>query len=104
MKKLKFEGYQVDFVYILEFLIIELVVDIKNIGCVDGYEFIEIYNMIDRMIDFKDYYICYCYLKEGFDFDLIWRLEKKIMILFGEMCVVWLKFVGYLELMMEDFN
>lgn len=81
----------------------EFVVDMKNEDGVDVYEFIEVYNMMDRFIYFKDYYICYCYLKEGLELDMIWRLKEDMVILLGGVYVFWLRCV-VLELMIDDFN
>ncbi|NMO96018.1 metallophosphoesterase [Paenibacillus lemnae] len=51
-----------------ELLITELVPDSTNVGTGDGYEFIEVYNNTDQVIDFSNYKIRYRYLES----DTLW--------------------------------
>lgn len=54
-----------------ELLITELVPDSTNVGTADGYEFIEVYNNTDQVIDFSNYKIRYRYLES----DTLWAHE-----------------------------
>ena len=72
-------------------LITEIVPDSTNVGKMDGYEFIEIYNNSDQAINFKDYKIQYRYPFEGPEADLVWPSDKEdIIIPSKESLVFWM--------------
>jgi hypothetical protein len=62
-------------------LVTEVVPDSTNVGKLDGYEFIEIYNNSDKPVNFKDYKIQYRYPAEGPEADLVWPSDKEDVVI-----------------------
>ncbi|RFU69653.1 lamin tail domain-containing protein [Bacillus sp. V59.32b] len=62
-------------------LVTEIVPDSTNVGKLDGYEFIEIYNNSDKPVNFKDYKIQYRYPAEGPEADLVWPSDKEDVVI-----------------------
>lgn len=87
------------------FLVTEVVPDSTNVGKLDGYEFIEIYNNTNEAINFKDYKIRYRYPMDGPDADLTWPGEKEdIVIPSGETLVFWIINKDNTDKTVADFN
>ncbi|WP_248513599.1 lamin tail domain-containing protein, partial [Sporosarcina sp. NCCP-2222] len=71
-------------------LVTELVPDSTNVGKLDGYEFIEIYNNSTEDINLNDYTLRYRYPAEGPGGDLIWRhTASDLIIPSGKTMVFW---------------
>ena len=88
-----------------QFLITEIVPDSTNVGKMDGYEFIEIYNNSDQAINFKDYKIQYRYPFEGPEADLVWPSDKEdIIIPSKESLVFWMINADNATKTVTDFN
>ncbi|WP_075618624.1 S-layer homology domain-containing protein [Paenisporosarcina indica] len=86
-------------------LVTELVPDSTNVGSLDGYEFIEVYNNSTEAINLKDYKIRYRYPAEGPEADLIWKADKEDIILpSGKTIVYWIKNADNQEKTVADFN
>ncbi|PUB12928.1 lamin tail domain-containing protein [Paenisporosarcina sp. OV554] len=86
-------------------LVTELVPDSTNVGPLDGYEFIEVYNNSADDINLKDYKIRYRYPAEGPEADLIWKADKDDIILpSGKTIVYWIKNASNQEKTVADFN
>ncbi|MFC6040264.1 S-layer homology domain-containing protein [Paenisporosarcina macmurdoensis] len=86
-------------------LVTELVPDSTNVGSLDGYEFIEVYNNAADDINLKDYKIRYRYPAEGPEADLIWKADKEDIILpSGKTIVYWIKNASNQEKTVADFN
>lgn len=62
-------------------LVSEVVPDSANVGDMDGYEYIEIYNNTDQPVNFKDYIIRYRYTDSGPDDDLYWAADKRDVVI-----------------------
>ena len=88
-----------------QFLITELVPDSTNVGKMDGYEFIEMYNNSDQAINFKDYKIQYRYPFEGPEADLVWPSDQEdIIIPSKESLVFWMINADNATKTVTDFN
>jgi hypothetical protein len=86
-------------------LVTELVPDSTNIGSLDGYEFIEVFNNSTVAINLKDYKIRYRYPAEGPEADLIWKADKEDIILPGGKTIVyWIKNADNQSKTVADFN
>ncbi|WP_100332411.1 S-layer homology domain-containing protein [Bacillus xiapuensis] len=86
-------------------LMTELVPDSTNIGKLDGYEFIEVYNNTNETVNLKDYKIRYRYPSEGPQGDLIWSPDQENLTLAsGETMVFWIINAGNQDKTVEDFN
>ncbi|WP_261303963.1 S-layer homology domain-containing protein [Paenibacillus andongensis] len=62
-------------------LVTEIVPDSTNVGSLDGYEFIEIYNNTDQAVNFKDYKLVYRYTDSGPSADVAWPADKEDMVI-----------------------
>ena len=88
-----------------ELLVTEVVPDSTNVGGLDGYEFIEVYNNSNQAVNFKDYVIRYRYPMEGPAADLLWKPEQEaFMIPSGESVVFWIINNGNQDKTVDDFN
>ncbi|WP_318241664.1 S-layer homology domain-containing protein [Sporosarcina quadrami] len=86
-------------------LVTELVPDSTNVGKLDGYEFIEIYNNSTEDINLNDYTIRYRYPAEGPGGDLIWRhTVQDLIIPSGETMVFWVINSANGDKTVADFN
>ncbi|EPD50281.1 hypothetical protein HMPREF1210_02852 [Paenisporosarcina sp. HGH0030] len=99
------EGMDVNPQNVPALLVTELVPDSTNVGSLDGYEFIEVYNNSAEAINLKDYKIRYRYPAEGPEADLIWKADKEDIILpSGKTIVYWIKNASNQEKTVADFN
>nr|WP_269135944.1 S-layer homology domain-containing protein [Sporosarcina cyprini] len=86
-------------------LVTELVPDSTNVGKLDGYEFIEIYNNSTEDINLNDYTLRYRYPAEGPGGDLIWRhTANDLIIPSGKTMVFWVINSDNGEKTVADFN
>lgn len=86
-------------------LVTELVPDSTNVGSLDGYEFIEVYNNSSQDINLNDYTIRYRYTMEGPEADLLWKHEVEDLILpSGKTMVFWIINSANGAKTVEDFN
>lgn len=85
-------------------LITEIVPDSTNVNGADGYEFIEVYNNTDQLINFKDYNFRYRY-PSGPDNDQVWRaIPNDVWLQPGKVMVFWVMNDKNKELTIADFN
>ena len=99
------EGMNYDPQNVPTLLVTELVPDSTNVGSLDGYEFIEVYNNSTEAINLKDYKIRYRYPAEGPEADLIWKADKEDIILpSGKTIVYWIKNADNQSKTVADFN
>ncbi|WP_036746187.1 FIMAH domain-containing protein [Paenibacillus sp. UNC451MF] len=85
-------------------LITEIVPDTTNVGSSDGYEFVELYNPLDRAISLKDYNVVLRY-PSGSQSDVTWTPEpRNISITPGGTLVVWLGNQATVSKTAADFN
>ncbi|WP_203363333.1 S-layer homology domain-containing protein [Bacillus sp. REN10] len=88
-----------------ELLVTEIVPDSANVGGLDGYELIEVYNNTTETVNLKDYKIRYRYPAEGPGADLIWGPEKEDLLLpSGETMVFWIINGANQAKTVADFN
>lgn len=88
-------------------LITELVPESSKVGNEDGYEFIEVYNNTDQVIDFSDYRIVYRYpnYPYGPPDDVTWfPAVRDVDINPGEALVLWLENSANTGETVADFN
>jgi len=82
-------------------LITELVPDSTNVGTADGYEFIEVYNNTDQVIDFSHYKLRYRYLES----DTLWaHVPDEVTIEPGGTLVFWIINGQNNQATVDDFN
>ncbi|GAQ16951.1 metallophosphoesterase [Oceanobacillus picturae] len=87
----------------LPLLITEVVPDSSNFNGADGYEFIEVYNNTDQVVDFENYHVLYRYLTGSPD--AIWFENlTDIHINPGDNLVLWVDNGKNEELTVADFN
>lgn len=72
-------------------LITELVVNAKNVGGIDGYEFVEIYNNSGQAVTMSNYRILYRYPDYPTTPDLVWDITSTTTIPDKAFFIVWLK-------------
>ncbi|GIN71794.1 hypothetical protein J14TS2_22690 [Bacillus sp. J14TS2] len=85
-------------------LITEVVPQSSRVNSVDGFEFIEVYNNTNQVIDFADYQIIYRY-PVGPEDDAIWTPNKRdIQIEPGKALVLWIENSGNKDTPVADFN
>ncbi|WP_062107990.1 FIMAH domain-containing protein [Bacillus niameyensis] len=85
-------------------LITEIVPDSTDIGNADGFEFIEIYNNTNQVLNFQDYQIIYRY-PVGPENDLYWIPKTRdVDINPKETLVLWIENADNLNSTVEDFN
>ncbi len=85
-------------------LITELVPDTTNVGGADGYEFIEVYNNTNQVLNFSEYRIHYRY-PTGPENDLVWIPNvRDVNIDPGEALVLWIENTGNANMDVDDFN
>ncbi|MFL0364049.1 S-layer homology domain-containing protein [Pseudobacillus sp. 179-B 2D1 NHS] len=103
--KVTVEGHTYDSQKVPQLLMTELVPDSANVGGLDGYEFIEVYNNTTETVNLKDYKIRYRYPAEGPGADLIWGLEKEdILLPSGGTMVFWIINGANQDKTVADFN
>ena len=101
----KIEHKKIDLQSVPPFLITEVTPDTTNVGKVDGYEFIELYNNSTQDLNFKDYTIRYRYPSEGPEGDLIWgSTPDDVVIPSGQSLVFWIINGENNEKTVADFN
>ncbi|WP_083632234.1 metallophosphoesterase [Domibacillus antri] len=99
------EGMEYDPQQVPALLVTELVPDSTNVGGLDGYEFVEVYNNTDQDIHLKDYKIRYRYPIEGPEADLIWKPDQESLVLpSGKTMVYWLIHAANQNKTAADFN
>lgn len=85
-------------------LITEIVPDSSNMGGADAFEFIEIYNNTDQVLNFRDFHIIYRY-PTGPAEDQIWIPEMRdIPMEPGKAIVFWIANSGNANATADDFN
>lgn len=83
-------------------LITEIVAESTLENDSDGYEFIEIYNSTNQVINLKDYTVHYRY-PENVD-DLVWPISDDLELEPGKVFVIWIGKPQNQELTAADFN
>lgn len=102
---IQIEGQPFDPQAVPTLLVTELVPDSTNVGSLDGYEFVEVYNNSSQAINLNDYTIRYRYTMEGPQADLLWKPEVKDVILpSGETMVFWVINSANGAKTVDDFN
>lgn len=85
-------------------LITEIVPQSTRINDADAFEFIEVYNNTNQVIDFAEYQIIYRY-PVGPEDDLIWTPSKRdIEIEPGKALVLWIENSANKDMTVADFN
>ncbi|QCT03368.1 metallophosphoesterase [Paenibacillus algicola] len=86
-------------------LVTELVVNSKNVGSSDGYEFIEIYNNTDREQSFENYKLYYRYTDTGPEGDVVWAPDVQDLVIPPQETVVfWIINAANQDSTAADFN
>lgn len=95
---------EVDYNQVPPLLITELVPDSTNYNNADGFEFIEIYNNTNQVLNLKDYHIIYRYPTGPAD-DAIWTPQvRDVELAPGQAVVLWVENAANATATVADFN